>query len=49
MTEKQIEKIKKQIRSLRAKLAAEKRTHGWYDDSRGYRFIIPGLYLQIED
>jgi hypothetical protein len=49
MTDKQIEKIKKQIRSLRAKLSAEKRKHGWYDDSRGYRFIIPDLYLQIED
>lgn len=49
MTEYQIEKIRKQIRSLRAKLLAEKRKHGWYDDSRGSRFIIPDLYLQIED
>ena len=49
MTEKQIEKIRKQIRSLRAKLSAEKRKHGWYHDGQGYRYIIPDLYLQIED
>ena len=49
MTEKQIEKIRNKIRSLRVKLSAEKRKHGWYNDSRGYRFIIPDLYLQIED
>jgi hypothetical protein len=49
MTDKQIEKIKGDIRSLRAKLSAEKRLHGAYDDSRGFRYIIPDLYLQIKD
>lgn len=49
MTEKQIQKIKTQIKSFRAKLSAEKRKYGWYDDSRGLRFIIPDLYLQIAD
>ena len=49
MTEKQIEKVKKQIRSFRSKLTAEKRKFGAYDDSRGIRFIIADLYLQIQD
>jgi hypothetical protein len=49
MTEKQIERIKKRIRSYRAKLSAEKRKFGWYDDSRGLRYLIPELYIQIQD
>ena len=49
MTEKQIEKIKKRIRSYRAKLTAEKRKYGWYDDSRGIRYLIPELYVQLQD
>ncbi len=49
MTEKQIERIKKKIRSCRAQLSAEKRKYGAYDDSRGIRYIIPELYLKLED
>ena len=49
MTEKQIERIKKKIRSYRAQLSAEKRKYGVYNDGRGLRYIIPGLYLKLED
>jgi hypothetical protein len=49
MTEKQIEKIKKKIKFYRARLAAEKRMFGDYDDSAGLRYIIPELYFQIRD
>ena len=49
MTEKQIERIKKKIRSCRAQLSAEKRKYGAYDDSRRIRYIIPELYLKLED
>jgi hypothetical protein len=49
MTERQIEKTKKKIRSFRSKLSAEKRVHGWYDDSAGNRYDIAVLYVQIQD
>ena len=49
MTERQIEKIKSKIKSLRAGLAAEKRKHGGYDDSRGARYHITELYMKIQD
>jgi len=49
MTDKQIERIKKKIRAYRARLAAEKRTWGIYDDSRGVRYVIPELYFKIKD
>jgi hypothetical protein len=49
MTEKQIERIKKTIKFYRAKLAAEKRMFGDYDDSAGLRYIIPELHFQIRD
>ncbi|MCB9000337.1 MAG: hypothetical protein H6540_09800 [Bacteroidales bacterium] len=49
MTEKQIEKIKSDIKSHRAALAAEKRRFGWYDDSYGRRYIIAELYMKIMD
>lgn len=49
MTEKQIEKIKKTIRSHRSKLSAEKRKFGWYDDSGGRRYVIAELYMKIGD
>jgi hypothetical protein len=49
MTERQIERIKKTIKVYRARLAAEKRLHGDYDDSPGLRYIIPELYLKISD
>lgn len=49
MTEKQIEKIKKKIRSYRALLSAEKRKFGGYDDSRGTRYVIAEFYIRIKD
>jgi len=49
MTEKQIERIKGTIKFYRARLAAEKRMFGDYDDSPGLRYIIPELYLKIRD
>ena len=47
MTERQIKNIKKTIKFYRARLAAEKRMFGDYDDSPGLRYIIPELYLKI--
>lgn len=49
MTPKQIERIQKKIRSIRASLAAERRRLGGYDDSGGRRYLPPGLYLKIGD
>ena len=49
MTEKQIENIKKKIKSHRAKLTGEKRKFGWYDDSYGRRYVIAELYIKIQD
>ncbi len=49
MTEKQIERVRTKIKKIRATLAAEKRMFGAYDDSRGLRYMPPGLFIQIED
>ena len=49
MTPRQIEKIKKQIKSERAFLSAEKRKFGGYFDNRGRRYIIAELYTEIKD
>ena len=49
MTEKQIERVKTKIKRIRGVLAAEKRTFGAYDDSRGLRYMPPQLYIQIAD
>jgi hypothetical protein len=49
MTEKQIEKIKAEIRSNRAKLVAERKKYGDYRDSEGKRYSIAILYAKIGD
>lgn len=49
MTEKQIAKVKSKIRSLRARLSAEKRKFGGYDDSRGIRYVIAELHLKNKE
>ncbi len=49
MTEKQIERIREKIKKIRSELAAEKRKFGWYDDSRGMRYLPPKLFIQISD
>ncbi len=49
MTEKQIEKVRARIRKIRGQLTAEKRKFGWFDDSGGRRYDLPGLYIKIGD
>jgi hypothetical protein len=50
MTPKQIERVKKQIASIKRALAAEKKEWGGvYDDSRGRRYLPMGLYVKIQD
>ena len=49
MTEKQKQKIQKRIKAYRAILANEKKRFGGYMDSNGIRYVIPELYLQIQD
>ena len=49
MTPRQIENIKKEIRSIRATLVAEKRKFGCFDDSRGLRYVPPRLFIKIQD
>jgi len=50
MTEKQQERIKGKIRRIKSALAADKkRWGGFYDDSRGLRYLPPALYLQLGD
>lgn len=50
MTPKQIERIKIKITKIKKELAADKkRWGGFYDDSRGLRYLPPELYLKIRD
>lgn len=49
MTPRQIERIKKKIADIRRTLAAEKRKFGWNDDTRGLRYMPPGLFIQLGD
>jgi hypothetical protein len=50
MTPKQEERIKIKIKRIKAELAADKkRWGGYYDDSRGLRYLPPALYLKLED
>ena len=49
MTEKQTDRVKTKIKRIRGILAAEKRQYGGYDDTRGLRYIPPGLYIKMED
>lgn len=50
MTPKQVEKIKDKISKIKRELAADKRRWGGcYDDSRGLRYIPPGLFLRLQD
>ncbi len=43
------EKIERKIEKIKKLLAADKRKWGAWDDSRGLRYLPPGLYIQIED
>ena len=50
MTPKQIERIKNKIAKIKRELAADKkRWGGFYDDSRGLRYLPPELYLKLND
>ena len=50
MTEKQQNRIKDRITGIKKDLAADKRKWGgYYDDSRGLRYVPPELYLKIKD
>ena len=50
MTEKQAEKLQLKIKKIKAELAADKRRWGgFYDDSRGLRYLPPELYVKLQD
>lgn len=50
MTPKQKERIQLKIAKIKKELAADKkRWGGYYDDSRGLRYLPPELYLKIQD
>ena len=50
MTLKQTERIAIKIAKIKKALAADKkRWGGFYDDSRGLRYLVPELYLKIQD
>jgi len=50
MTPKQEERIQSKIKKIKAALAADKRYHGgYYDDSRGLRYLPPRHYIELND
>ena len=49
LTPKQAERLREQIAGVKRGLAAEKRRFGDYDDSQGWRYLPPKLYLQLGD
>ncbi len=50
MTEKQAEKIKLKIKKIKSELSADKRRWGgFYDDSRGLRYLAPQYYIKLQD
>jgi len=50
MTPKQIERIQNKIVKIKRALAADKRRWGgYYDDSRGLRYLAPEQYIKIRD
>lgn len=50
MTPKQQERIRLKIKAIKAELAADKKFWGGqYHDGRGYRYMPPQFYIQIND
>ena len=50
MTPKQAERIRAKIIQIKKELAADKRRWGgFYDDSRGLRYLPPALYIKLGD
>ncbi len=49
MTPKQTERIKKKIADIKRILTSEKRKFGFYDDSRGLRYLPTKYFIQLAD
>lgn len=50
MTENQTEKLRQKIKQIKLALAADKRrAGGFYDDSRGLRYMPPRFYIKLGD
>ena len=49
LTLKQTERLRGQIAAVKRRLAAEKRRFGAFDDSGGWRYLPPKLYVQLGD
>ena len=49
LTPKQAERLREQIADVKRTLAAEKRRFGDYDDSQGWRYLPPKLYVRLGD
>ena len=49
LTPKQAERLREQIAGVKRRLAAEKRRYGGYDDSGGWRYLPPKLYVRLGD
>jgi len=50
MTEKQAERLRQKIKKIKSELAADKRRWGgYYDDSRGIRYLPPQYYIKLGD
>ena len=50
MTDKQADKLRHKIKKIKAELAADKkRWGGFYDDSKGLRYMPPQYYIKLGD
>ena len=49
MTAKQTERLRKKIADVKRALAADKRKHGTYDDSRGLRYLPLQYFVALGD
>ena len=49
LTPKKEERLRKKIKKYRSHLTAEKRRFGFFDDSSGVRYLLPAIYIQLED
>ena len=49
MTDKQKQRLREKANKIKRTLTAEKRKFGWFDDSRGLRYLPTSLYVKIAD
>lgn len=49
MTEKQKQRLKEKLQKIKKGLNAEKKKFGWFDDSRGTRYLPTKLYVRLRD